>query len=89
MLRGYIQQWTFHFASVLHFDPERPPDILAVLPFACQRIIRAWRGYFQVVSFVDGVLSVNTATKEDRDLPIKATDVDVIVGNIEVLLETI
>lgn len=43
----------------------------------------------KTLSLVDGVLSVNTATKEDRDLPIKATDVDVIVGNIEVLLETI
>ena len=35
------------------------------------------------------VLSVNTATPKDRTLPIKASDVDVVVGNIGALLETI
>lgn len=43
----------------------------------------------KTLALKDGVLSVNTATTTDRDLPIKAVDVDVIVGNIEVLLETI
>ena len=43
----------------------------------------------KTLTFSDGFLSVNTATKEDRDLPIKAADVDVVVGNIEILLETI
>lgn len=37
----------------------------------------------------DRVLSVNMATTKDRTLPIKAVDVDVIVGNIDVLLQTI
>lgn len=36
-----------------------------------------------------GVLSVNLATETDRSLPITAADVDVTVGNIEVLLNTI
>lgn len=36
-----------------------------------------------------GVLKVNTATDTDRTLPISAASVDVVVGNIEVLLETI
>lgn len=37
----------------------------------------------------DNVLSVNMSTAKDRSLPIKASDVDVIVGNIDVLLKTI
>lgn len=37
----------------------------------------------------EGVLSVNLATETDRTLPITAADVDVTVGNIEVLLKTI
>ena len=37
----------------------------------------------------DNVLSVNMSTAKDRSLPIKAADVDVIVGNIDVLLKTI
>lgn len=37
----------------------------------------------------DKVLSVNMATTKDRTLPIKAVDVDVIVGNIDALLQTI
>ena len=37
----------------------------------------------------DGVLSVNTATNKDRTLPITASEVDVTVGNIDVLLKTI
>ena len=43
----------------------------------------------KTLTLKNGVLSVNTATTADRDLPIKAVDVDVMVGNIEVLLETI
>lgn len=43
----------------------------------------------KTLALSNGVLSVNTATTTDRELPIKAVDVDVIVGNIEVLLETI
>lgn len=34
----------------------------------------------------DGVLSVNLATETDRTLPITAADVDVTVGNINILL---
>ena len=37
----------------------------------------------------DGVLSVNLATETDRSLPITAADVDVTVGNIKAILETI
>lgn len=37
----------------------------------------------------DGVLSVNTATDKDRTLPITASEVDVTVGNIDILLKTI
>ena len=37
----------------------------------------------------NSVLSVNMATTTDRTLPIRAADVDVTVGNIEVLLKTI
>ncbi len=37
----------------------------------------------------DGVLSVNLATDKDRALPITASEVDVTVGNIEILLKTI
>lgn len=35
------------------------------------------------------VLSVNMATADDRTLPIKASDMDAVVGNIGVLLKTI
>lgn len=37
----------------------------------------------------DGSLSVNLATETDRSLPITAADVDVTVGNIKAILETI
>lgn len=43
----------------------------------------------KTLSLSGGVLSVNTATTTDRELPIKAVDVDVKLGNVEVLLETI
>ncbi len=42
----------------------------------------------KTLTLKEGVLSVNMA-KEDRTLPISAADVDVTVGNIEVLLKTI
>lgn len=43
----------------------------------------------ETLKLEDGVLSVNLATEEDRSLPITAADVDVVVGNIKVILETI
>ena len=43
----------------------------------------------ETLTLKNGILSVNTATETYRALPIKAADVDVMVGNIEVLLETI
>ena len=43
----------------------------------------------KTLTLKDGVLSVNLATEKDRSLPITAADVDVTVGNIDVLLQTI
>lgn len=43
----------------------------------------------KTLTLKNGVLSVNFATETDRSLPITAADVDVTVGNIDVLLQTI
>jgi hypothetical protein len=40
----------------------------------------------KTLTLANGVLSVNMATTTDRTLPIRASDVDVTVGNINVLL---
>ena len=43
----------------------------------------------KTLTLENGVLRVNIATEKDRTLPISAASVDVIVGNIDVLLQTI
>ena len=52
-------------------------------------IADAYFGTDSTLKLEGGNLSVNTATETDRSLPITAADVDVVVGNIKAILETI
>ena len=52
-------------------------------------ISNAYFGTDGNLTLSEGRLSVNLATETDRSKPITAADVDVVVGNIKAILETI